>query len=142
MANVHDLKELKNQAKNLRSALARTGTDVSHSQSLELLAQSLGMRDWNTLHASATATSPRAWDFGEAVAGRYLGQPFTGRVVGAREQSRGHHALTIDFDRPVDVSRSALFAAPRRRITATVNAAGRSLSKTSDGVPHLVLSGH
>ena len=137
MAKIHDLTELKTQAKNLRAALARSGTDVAHSQALELVAQMRGARDWNTLHASA-ADAP-LWQFGGEVSGRYLGQPFTGRVVGAREQSRGHHAVTIDFDEPVDVSRSDLFSAPRKRVTATVNASGRSLTKTSDGTPHLVL---
>lgn len=138
MAKTHDLTELKTQAKNLRAALGRAGSDISHAQALELLAQSLGLRDWNTLHASATGAP--LWQFGGEVAGRYLGQPFTGRVVAAREQSRGHHAVTIDFDQAVDVSRSDLFSAPRKRVTATVNAAGRSLTKTSDGAPHLVLA--
>lgn len=138
MAMIHDLKDLKNQAKNLRAALARTGSELSHSQALELVAQSHGARDWNTLHARASDAP--LWRFGGEVSGRYLGHSFTGRVVAAREQSRGHHALTIDFDQPVNVSRSSLFEAPRKRVTATVNAAGRSLSKTSDGVPHLVLA--
>lgn len=140
MAIDHELKKLKNQAKNLRAALARSGTEVSHAQALELLAQSLGARDWNTLHAAVAGEDAPLWQFGATVAGRYLGQPFTGRVVGAREQARGHHAVTIDFDRPVDVSRSALFSAPRKRVTATVNGEGRSLTKTSDGTPHLVLA--
>lgn len=137
MAMTHDLTTLKTQARNLRAALARAGTPVSHAQALELVAQSHGARDWNTAHAQAEA--PRLWVFGGPVRGHYLGQAFTGRVVGVREHGRGHHALTIAFDAPVDVSRSALFSAPRQRITATVNAQGRSLTKTSDGVPHLVL---
>ena len=138
MAKTHDLTELKIQAKNLRAALARAGTEVTHAQSLELLAQSLGLRDWNTLHARTTDAP--LWQFGGAVAGRYLGQPFTGRVVAAREQAHGHHAVTIHYDDAVDVSRSTLFSAPRKRVTATVNASGRSLTKTSDGTPHLVLA--
>lgn len=138
---IHDVNTLKAQARNLRAALARAGTVVSHSQALELVAQSHGARDWNTVHAThATAAGAPLWTFGGPVRGHYLGQPFAGRVVGVREQGRGHHALTIAFDAPVDVSRSALFSAPRHRVTATVNAAGRSLTKTSDGVPHLALS--
>lgn len=138
MAQDHDLKMLKTQARNLRAALARNSMTVTHAQSLELLAQSLGLRDWNTLHAQAAM--PKPWAFGAAVAGRYLGQPFTGRVVAAREQGRGHHALTIDFDRAVNVSRSAHFTALRKRVTATVNPEGRSLTRTSDGTPHLDLA--
>lgn len=137
MAMTHDVNTLKSQAKNLRAALTRAGTPVTHSQALELVAQSHGARDWNTAHATAE-TAP-LWQFGGAVRGRYLGQPFTGRVVAASERGRHHHALTINFDAPVDVSRSDLFEAPRKRINATVNAAGRSISRTSDGLPHLVL---
>lgn len=137
MAMTHDVTTLKSQAKNLRAALTRAGTPITHSQALELVAQTHGARDWNTAHATAE-TAP-LWQFGGSVRGRYLGQPFTGRVVAASERGRNHHALTIAFDKPVDVSRSDLFEAPRKRINATVNTAGRSISRTSDGQPHLVL---
>lgn len=137
MAMTHDVNTLKSQAKNLRAALDRAGNPVTHSQALELVAQSHGARDWNT--ASATAEAAPLWQFGGTVRGRYLGQPFTGRVIAASERGRSHHALTIAFDKPVDVSRSDLFEAPRKRINATVNLAGRSISHTSDGQPHLVL---
>lgn len=36
---------LKAQAKRLRKALAESGTDISHSKALELVAQSVGARD-------------------------------------------------------------------------------------------------
>lgn len=137
MAMNHDLTALKSQAKNLRAALDRAGHPVTHSQALELVAQSHGARDWNTAHAGAAATP--LWQFGGPVRGRYLGQPFTGRVVSASERGRNHHALTITFDAPVDVSQSALMEVPRKRINATVSASGRSISRTSDGEPHLVL---
>lgn len=137
MAMTHDVTTLKSQAKNLRAALTRAGNPVTHSQALELVAQSHGARDWNT--ASATAEAAPLWRFGGAVRGRYLGQPFTGRVIAASERGRHHHALTIAFDKPVDVSRSDLFEAPRKRINATVSTSGRSISRTSDGEPHLVL---
>lgn len=141
MAMTHDVNMLKSQARNLRAALTRAGNPVTHSQALELVAQSHGARDWNTAHAGAEAAQQAAplWQFGGPVRGRYLGQPFTGRVIAASERGRNHHALTIAFDRPVDVSRSDLFEAPRKRINATVNRAGRSISRTSDGQPHLVL---
>lgn len=137
MTQIADLNGLKSQARNLRNALAGAGRPVSHSEALELVAKSHGARDWNT--ASAIADAAPLWRFGGAVRGRYLGKPFTGRVIAASERGRHHHALTIAFDAPVDVSRSALFEAPRKRINATVNAAGRSISRTSDGQPHLVL---
>lgn len=137
MAQTHDLNELKTQAKNLRKALALGGTEVTHARALELVAQSHGARDWNTAHASAE-TAP-LWQFGGAVKGRYLGQEFTGRVIAASERGPKHHALTIAFDRPVNVSQSALMEVPRKRINATINADGRSIGRTSDGQPHLVL---
>lgn len=141
MAQTHvpidDITTLKSQARNLRAALERAGTLVSHSQALELVAQSHGARDWNTAHAAA-ASAP-LWRFGGPVRGRYLGQPFSGRIVAASERGPRHHALTITFDKPVNVSQSELMEVPRKRINATVNAAGRSISRTSDGQPHLVL---
>ncbi|MEZ5724978.1 MAG: glyoxalase superfamily protein [Paracoccaceae bacterium] len=137
MATIHDVNRMKSQAKNLRAALERAGNPVSHSQALELVAQSHGARDWNTAHASAE-TAP-LWQFGGAVKGRYLGQEFTGRVIAASERGPKHHALTIAFDRPVNVSQSALMEVPRKRINATINADGRSIGRTSDGQPHLVL---
>ncbi|MFD1880408.1 glyoxalase superfamily protein [Paracoccus pacificus] len=141
MAMTHDLNALKSQAKNLRAALDRAGTPVTHSQALELVAQTHGARDWNTAHAAAEAvrTDAPLWQFGGRVAGRYLGHPFTGRVIAASERGRNHHALTIAFDTPVDVAQSDLMTVPRKRINATVNASGRSISRTSDGQPHLVL---
>ena len=40
MALIHDVNELKTQAKNLRKALSHTGTEITHAQALELVAQS------------------------------------------------------------------------------------------------------
>lgn len=137
MAMTHDVTTMKSQAKNLRAALTRAGTPVTHSQALELIAQSHGARDWNTAHAGAADTP--LWQFGGPVRGRYLGKPFTGRVIAASERGPRHHALTIAFDKPVNVSDSALMEVPRKRINATVNDAGRSISRTSNGEPHLVL---
>lgn len=141
MAMTHDVTTLKSQAKNLRAALTRAGNPVTHSQALELVAQTHGARDWNTAFATADSTAETAplWQFGGTVRGRYLGQAFTGRVVAASERGRNHHALTIAFDAPVNVSQSALMEVPRKRINATINTAGRSISRTSDGQPHLVL---
>lgn len=137
MAQTHDLNELKTQAKNLRKALSHSGTEITHAQALELIAQSHGARDWNTAHA--TAADAPLWHFGGAVRGRYLGKPFTGRVIAASERGPKHHALTIAFDKPVNVSESTLMEVPRKRINATVNETGRSISRTSNGQPHLVL---
>ena len=43
--------EAKTQARLLRIELANKGISISHSQSLERIAQQLGFRDWNTAAA-------------------------------------------------------------------------------------------
>lgn len=52
--------DLKQQARRLRTALAARGTELSHGHALELVAAQHGVRDWNTL--SASASGPRAGD--------------------------------------------------------------------------------
>ena len=44
-----DLESARRMARALRQALAAKSIDLTHSQSLELVAQSLGHADWNTL---------------------------------------------------------------------------------------------
>ncbi|WFU09948.1 glyoxalase superfamily protein [Rhizobium sp. CB3090] len=134
--------ELKAQAKRLRQAIAERGGDITHSAALELVAKQYGLRDWNTL--SALAAKPNAVPsapvaVGTAVRGRYLNQPFTGKVLALSEQSGGLHRITIHFDAPVDVVTFESFSAFRQRINAQIDANGISPRKTSDGVPHLVL---
>ena len=48
----------KRMARALRAALAARSIDVTHSQSLELVAQSLGHADWNTLCGAEKADLP------------------------------------------------------------------------------------
>ncbi|MFT4181972.1 MAG: glyoxalase superfamily protein [Rhizobium sp.] len=136
--------ELKAQAKRLRQAIAGRGNELAHSAALELLARQYGLRDWNTL--SALAAKPNAasaaeppFGVGSAVRGRYLSQPFTGKVLALSAQPGGLYRITIHFDEPVDVVTFESFSAFRRRINAQVDADGVSPRKTSDGVPHLVL---
>ena len=134
--------ELKAQAKRLRQAMAERGGDIAHSAALELVAKQYGLCDWNTLSAlaakpNAVPSAPLA--VGTAVRGRYLNQPFTGKVLALSEQSGGLHRITIHFDAPVDVVTFESFSAFRQRINAQIDANGISPRKTSDGVPHLVL---
>ncbi|HEX8044761.1 glyoxalase superfamily protein [Rhizobium sp.] len=134
--------ELKAQARRLRQAMAERGNDIAHSAALELVARQHGLRDWNTL--SALAAKPNAmpsvpFAVGSTVRGRYLNQPFIGKVLALSEQTGGLHKITIHFDEPVDVVTFESFSAFRRRINAQIDADGISLRKTSDGVPHLLL---
>lgn len=137
------LEELKAQARRLRSSLEASGTSVSHSKSLELVARQYGYADWNTLYAKAGNEPPRrTWNPGERVSGSYLGQAFAGTVVGleAMTSSPGLYKITVVFDEPVDVVTFDSFSAFRKRVTATIGEDGISPSKTSNGRPHMVLS--
>ena len=141
VSSIPPVDDLKAQAKRLRHDLCERGQAVSHSAALELIAHQYGLRDWNTLHARADEPAP---DFpvsvGERVTGRYLGQPFQGQVIafgmmGKKDLFR----VTIVFDDAVDVVTSAHFSAMRKRVTAVIGQNRRSLKKTSDGEPHLLL---
>lgn len=133
------LDEAKAQAKALRAALLAQGTAISHAQALELVARQQGAKDWNTLHARlALRNAPPELALGDAVSGRYLGLPFTGRIIGLSGPD-SHRHIEIRFDTPVDVVRFESFSNLRTQIRATINAEGRSHSHTSDGVPHLVI---
>ncbi|HVN01328.1 MAG TPA: glyoxalase superfamily protein [Caulobacteraceae bacterium] len=57
MPDTHDAKRM---ARALREALAARSVTLTHSQSLELIAQTLGHADWNTL--AAAAEKPAASD--------------------------------------------------------------------------------
>jgi hypothetical protein len=137
------LEALKAQAKRLRQTLAENGTEVSHSRSLELLAQSMGLHDWNTLHAKIGNNPPDAqpgWQLGQQVSGAYLGHAITGRIHAISTLSDGWYQLELALDEPVDVVESAHFSAFRRRIRATIGPDGETIAKTSKGVPHLRLT--
>jgi hypothetical protein len=52
---MRDFRDAKAMAHTLRSALAAMGFKITASQSLELIAQTLGLADWNTLSAAIRA---------------------------------------------------------------------------------------
>lgn len=134
------LDALKAQAKRLRASLAESGTPVSHSKSLELLADQYGYRDWNTLHA-AVGNRPPAPPvmLGQQVMGTYLKQPFTGEVIGVSEIAGERYRVTFQFDEPVDVVTFDSFSAFRRRVTTVIGRDGKTVERTSDGAPQLQL---
>jgi len=53
-----DTETAKRMARSLRQALAAKSIEVTHSTSLELVAQSLGHADWNTLCGAQGAAAP------------------------------------------------------------------------------------
>ncbi len=137
---IMSLDELKSQARSLRQALTASGHAVSHSQSLELMAQQLGHRDWNTLHATVDRTRSSPYQLSQTVRGTYLGQRFSGKIIGLRAMADGaRYQLTLRFASPVDVIRFDSMTNLRSQITAIVDRKGVTAEKTSDGQPHLVL---
>jgi hypothetical protein len=139
-ANLPPRADLKDQARRLRGAMADSGTAISHSAALETVARQWGYRDWNTLSAAApdTRDAPR-WQVGQRVKGRYLGQPFLGRIKAAARGSGGFWRLVLVFDDPVDVVTFAGMSNLRRQVNCTVNAQGVTVERTSDGQPHVTL---
>ncbi len=132
----------KAQARALRQALARAGTAVGHAQALELVAQQHGARDWNTLHARLSRrNAPEALTLspGDRVQGRYLGQAYTGVVVGLSGPAHNRR-VDIQFDSPVDVVPFDSFSNWRSRVRGTIGADGASLRRTSDGMPQLTVA--
>lgn len=130
--------ELKAQARRLRAALAANGQTLSHSQALELLSAQHGFRDWNTACAAASSAPAPAIAVGNRVSGHYMRQAFAGEIIGLSRLGRsGHIRVTLQFDQPVDVVSFQSFSAHRSRVTAVIREDGQSVSKTSDGEPHL-----
>ena len=134
---------LKDQAKRLRDTLGRQGTAINHSKALELIAAQHGFRDWNTLMgAIGNRPSARSYAIGDQVIGHYLGQMFTGTIIGVQTLTNAHgrYRVTFDFDEPVDVITFESWSAYRKRVTCTLDEEGVTLEKTSNGKPHMVLS--
>jgi len=132
--------QAKARARALRAALSGAGTPISHSEALERVAHELGYRDWNTASARLSNEPEIPLQVGDLVAGRYLKQPFTGRVLAVKELFGGAaFEVTIHFDEAVDVVEFDSFSNLRTRVTVTVSASGISQARTSDGAPHMIL---
>lgn len=135
------IQSMKDQAKRLRASLAENGETVGHSHALELVARQHGYRDWNTAHAAlGNRPSGPPVELGGKARGRYLGQPFTAKVIGIQSQlAPGRWRVELQFDEPVDVVTFDSFSAFRQRVNVMVDDTGVSPAKTSDGEPHMVI---
>lgn len=139
-SQISNREQAKARARQLRAALSSASTPISHAQALERVAHELGYRDWNTASARLSNEPEIPLQVGDLVAGRYLKQPFTGRVLAVKELFGGAaFEVTIHFDAPVDVVEFDSFSNLRTRVTVTVSAAGISQTRTSDGAPHMIL---
>jgi ATP-dependent Lon protease len=57
---MRDFRDAKAMAQSLREALKAKSVTLSHSESLELVAKTLGFHDWNVLSAAIQASQPEA----------------------------------------------------------------------------------
>jgi ATP-dependent Lon protease len=57
---MRDFRDAKAMAQSLREALKTKSVTLSHSESLELVARTLGFHDWNVLSAAIRASQPEA----------------------------------------------------------------------------------
>lgn len=128
------------RAREIRAGASRRGESLSHAHALETVARELGYRDWNTASARLSNQPEIPLQAGERVTGRYLKKPFRGRVHGMRELAGGMgYEVILHFDEPVDVVEFESFSGLRQRVKAMISEDGVSWSKTSDGVPHLIV---
>lgn len=131
---------LKAEAKLLREDRARAGTPITHGAALEIVSREHGFRDWNTARAALPERIATPAQVGDRVAGTYLGQPFTGMVIGMQVMSdMRHYTVTVRFDEPVDVATSSLFQAFRQRVVATLDSHGVSTAIRGNGEPQMVM---
>jgi hypothetical protein len=131
---------LKSEAKSLREERALAGTPIGHSEALEEIARRHGYRDWNTASAALPDRIVTPAQVGNRVKGTYLGQPFTGLLIGLQMlPDMRHYEVTVQFDKPVNVSKFSSMIHNRSRVRATIGADGISMSHTSDGEPHMRL---
>ena len=89
---MRDFRDAKAMARTLRAALAAKGVTITNSEALELIAKTLGERDWNTLAAAIDAARRReaTWTRLEGVHARK--EPVMGAIVG-----RVRGGFTVDL---------------------------------------------
>ena len=131
---------LKSEAKALREMRVEAGQPLSHGAALEEIAGRYGYRDWNTASAALPDRVRTPAQVGQRVKGTYLGQPFKGMLIGlSLLGDMRHYEVTVQFDTPVNVSKFESMVVNRSRVRATVDTFGVSMSRTSDGEPHMRL---
>lgn len=132
------IQTLKSEAKALREQRAAADTPLTQGAALEEIARRHGYRDWNTASAALPERVVVPVQVGQRVKGTYLSRPFTGMVLAMKLlPDMRHYEVTVQFDRPVNVSKFASMVIERQRVTATIDARGISPAHTSDNEPHL-----
>jgi hypothetical protein len=131
---------LKSEAKALREDRAKTGQTLTHGAALEEIARSHGFRDWNTARAALPDRVAVPFQVGMRVKGFYLEQPFRGLLIGVQlSGNMQYYTVTTQFDEPVNVTPTFMFAANRHRVTAMVDIQGISPALRGNGQPQMRL---
>ncbi|UOM35723.1 glyoxalase superfamily protein [Acuticoccus sp. I52.16.1] len=139
---LHTRDHARARARALRAELARAGHSISHAKALERVAHEEGYASWNALCARLSNAPDVPLALGQRVAGRYLGQAFSGTVHTIRTIGAGEaFEIELVLDAPIDVVTFPTFSFYRSRVRGTISPGGVSFTKTSDGVPHLVVAG-
>lgn len=131
---------LKDQAARLRARAIARGEEMSAAGALEALAQIMGFRDWNTLRAMAVRAPADAPVQPERkVLARYMGSaPIRARVMRVEPGAQdGLWRVWLRFDESRAGKGLPAVLESRVRVHADVDAAGVSVGRRSDGVPHL-----
>ncbi|SMQ62456.1 hypothetical protein SAMN06295905_0669 [Devosia lucknowensis] len=132
---------LKSEARTLRDDRARSGHVMTHGEALEHVARAHGYRDWNTARAALPDRVAVPFQVGMRVKGDYLEQPFVGLLIGVQlAHNMQAFTLTIQFDEPVNVTPTFMFAAYRHRVVATVDIHGISPDRRGNGQPVMRVS--
>ena len=137
--DTQSVQTLKSEAKALREVRSGAGEIMSHAQALEAVARAHGFRDWNTARARLPDRVFVPFQVGQHVHGTYLEQPFQGTLIGVQLQGDQHFKITVNFDEPVNVTPTFMFAAYRHRVVATVDARGVSPALRGNGKPQMVV---
>jgi hypothetical protein len=131
---------LKAEAKALRAEREIAGHPLTHGAALEHVARAHGYRDWNTARAALPDRVAVPFQVGQRVKGLYLDQPFTGMLIGVQLLGdMAHMTVTVNFDEPVNVTPTFMFAALRKRVVSTIDLYGRSTALRGNGNPQMVM---
>ena len=134
--------DLRREIDALQQAFGQTCAALPGQQecSDEAVARAHGYRDWNTARAALPDRIVAPWQVGSRVKGLYLDQPFTGMLIGVQLLGNMQsYTVTIQFDEPVNVTPTFMFAALRHRVVSTIDLQGTSYAMRGNGNPQLVL---
>lgn len=138
--DIQSAQTLKSEAKSLREERANAGETLSHGAALEAVAKAHGFRDWNTARAALPDRVAVPFQVGQRVKGLYLERPFKGMLIGVQLLGdMQHYTVTVQFDEPVNVTPTFMFAAYRHRVVSTIDIHGISSALRGNGHPQMVL---